>query len=587
MTCSCCDSDFQNKDVGHVVTGDLRIVKDRRLRKLLEKGPSYREPTEINWKKNLEMCTNSIKDFKHQWAKKEKLPQSVFTEWESTILEIIKLKVKRIKSKHKRKGRTVKKQVLNDKKHLKYLKEFHKQFVLVPADKASNNIIVVCKKFYVDVVLQELGNSSGSAYQQSFCVETEIISDHLAHLKLDKIEVPDEMHKLPTFYWLPKMHKTPIGSRFIAASSSCTTKPLSKLITKCLQLVMEHYRQYNSGITRRTSVNTFWIINNSMEVLTLIDKLNKNRKTKHFDTFDFSTLYTSIPHDILLESLNKLIIEAFRIRGATFISVSYDNVFWSNTRHRDYVNTPAEKLIEYIKFLVDNVYISVGNRIYKQTVGIPMGTDCAPMLANLFLFSYEYAYTKEMLKTDYGTALAMRHTVRYIDDLLTFNNPTFKDKTSDLYPPTLTLKKTTESPDHVSYLDLLIRRHTDRLTTSVYDKRDNFNFYIVKYPHMDSNIPSKPAYGVYISQLVRISRICDSYVDFNQRHVELTSRLQKQGYKYDKLCQAFKKFTKRHNTIINKFGVSIHDHIKQGISLPLSTCTTKLSRFVNTRRRHS
>ena len=140
-------------------------------------------------------------------------------------------------------------------------------------------------------------------------------------------------------------------------------------------------------------MNTFWIINNSMEVLTLIDKLNKNRKTKHFDTFDFSTLYTSIPHDILLETLNKLIIEAFRIRGASFISVSYDNVFCSNTRRRDYVNTPAEKLMEYIKFLVDNVYISVGNRIYKQTEGIPMGTDCAPMLANLFLFSYEYAFT--------------------------------------------------------------------------------------------------------------------------------------------------------------------------------------------------
>ena len=117
----------------------------------------------------------------------------------------------------------------------------------------------------------------------------------------------------------------------------------------------------------------------------------------------------------------------------------------------------------------------------------------------------------------------MRHTVRYV-----CNNPTFKDETSDLYPPTLTLKITTESPDHVSYLDLLIRRRTDRLTTSVYDKRDNFNFYIVKYPHMHSNIPSKPACGVYISQLVRISRNCDSYVDFNQRHVELTSRLQKQ-----------------------------------------------------------
>ena len=50
-----------------------------------------------------------------------------------------------------------------------------------------------------------------------------------------------------------------------------------------------------------------------------------------------------------------------------------------------------------------------------------MGTDCTPTLANLFLFSYEYAYTKEMLKMDYGIALAMRHNVRYIDDLLTIN----------------------------------------------------------------------------------------------------------------------------------------------------------------------
>ena len=111
-----------------------------------------------------------------------------------------------------------------------------------------------------------------------------------------------------------------------------------------------------------------------MEVLALI---NKNCKTKHFD---FSTWYTSIPHDLLLESLN---IEAFRIRGTSLISVSYKSFFGSNTRHRNYFNTPTEKLMEYIKFLVDNVYISVRKRIYKQTVGIPMGTDCAPMLANL------------------------------------------------------------------------------------------------------------------------------------------------------------------------------------------------------------
>ena len=50
---------------------------------------------------------------------------------------------------------------------------------------------------------------------------------------------------------------------------------------------------------------------------------------------------------------------------------------------------------------------------------------------------------------------------------------------------------------------------------AVFDKRDGFSFHIVNFPHMDSNIPSKPAYGVYISQLGRIGRICDSYKSFS------------------------------------------------------------------------
>ena len=172
-------------------------------------------------------------------------------------------------------------------------------------------------------------------------------------------------------------------------------------------------------------------------------------------------------------------------------------------------------------------------------------TDCAPLLANLF---YEYNYVKEKLKTNHASALKWRYTARYIDDLLTINNPSFQNEVhNNIYPPQLSLKKTTECPKMASFLDICIHNKDNKLTTSVYDKRDNFNFYIVKFPHiMDSNIPNKPAYGVYISQLVRICRICDTlnFVDFNNRHVTLTSRLQKQGYRYDRLCLMFKKFWK-------------------------------------------
>ena len=55
-------------------------------------------------------------------------------------------------------------------------------------------------------------------------------------------------------------------------------------------------------------------------------------------------------------------------------------------------NITEEALIKLVEYLIDNIYVSIGNRVYRQCVGIPMGTDCAPLLANLFLFYYEYYY---------------------------------------------------------------------------------------------------------------------------------------------------------------------------------------------------
>ena len=92
---------------------------------------------------------------------------------------------------------------------------------------------------------------------------------------------------------------------------------------------------------------------------------------------------------------------------------------------------------------MDNIYIKVRNRVFRQTIGIPMGTDCAPA--------------------------------------------------------TIELKRTTEIDSRLSYLDLEVKIKDRKFSTAVFDKRDDFNFHIVNFPHMDSNIPTKPAYRVYIS----------------------------------------------------------------------------------------
>ena len=160
---------------------------------------------------------------------------------------------------------------------------------------------------------------------------------------------------------------------------------------------------------------------------------------------------------------------------------------------------------------------------------------------------------KNLIKDNLQLAMKFNGTMRYIDDLLTLNNSGFASKIPDIYPPELDLKKITESPTTVSYLDILIIINKGKYVTAVYDKRDSFNFSIVNFPYLCSNIPSKPAYGVYISQLVRIGRICDNFEEFNDRH-KLTSKLIKQGFWYTQLCYCLKGFPKP----IRKYSVNIN-----------------------------
>ena len=176
---------------------------------------------------------------------------------------------------------------------------------------------------------------------------------------------------------------------------------------------------------------------------------------------------------------------------------------------------------------------------------------------------------KKLMKKNLCVAKKFNDTIRYIDDLLTVNNSKFEKEICNIYPPELTLKRTSESERNVSYLDISISICGGKYVTEVYDKRDDFNFDIVNFPYMCSNIPAKPTYGVYISQLIRICRICDNYSSFLSRHKLLTERLVRQGFWYNKLCITFKKFARRYNVLISKYGVSIRAHVTEGICIPL------------------
>ena len=120
------------------------------------------------------------------------------------------------------------------------------------------------------------------------------------------------------------------------------------------------------------------------------------------------------------------------------------------------------------------------------------------------------------------------------------------------------LKDTTESNTSASYLDLLLSIGRDgQLQTSLYDKRDDFNFHITNFPFLSSNIPSSPAYGVFISQLIRYARACSSYECFILRAVRLSNKLLGQGYVKECLRSSLRKFYGRYGDLIKQYGVPL------------------------------
>ena len=153
-----------------------------------------------------------------------------------------------------------------------------------------------------------------------------------------------------------------------------------------------------------------------------------------------------------------------------------------------------------LEFLVDNIFVVFGWKVFQQIVGIPMGTNCAPLLSDIFLYSYEAEFIQSLLSTG-KKMLASRFnfTYRYIDDVLSINNPDFENYLGQTYPADLEIKDTTESYTSASYLDLLPSIGRDgQLRTSLYDKRDDFNFHITNFPFLGSNIPPSPSYDVFL-----------------------------------------------------------------------------------------
>ena len=446
------------------------------------------------------------------------------------------------------------------------LERLHARFVLVSADKSENNVVVVCKRHYVERLRTELAGKAGCAptYTKDPRSEEEVVAAIL-EVVIEVGEVAEELQRLATLYWTPKMHKDPVGQRFIASSRKCVTKPLSQLLSKCLKLIQETARRECKRVDRESGTSSFWIVKSTEEVLESIES-KKRLRVQRVASFDFSTLYTMIEHTSLIEELQWVISFAFRASGKKKMAISGQKARWIEEGTSSKKTVTERELVRLVTLLVENIYVAYGGQVYRQEIGIPMGTDCAPFLANLYLFALEHKWIRKQVEAGrLDLARQFNRVSRYIDDLLAIDDGEGVARYwKEIYAraPGLVLKKENDEDWRTHFLDLNLVLNDGKIKLSLYDKRDDFPFQVRTFPDLSGNIHGGRAHGVLVGQLDRFAKANDHYSGFSKRAKALTAQLEKQGFNRAVLGLKARKFWEERDYRIGKYRVGREEFVR-------------------------
>ena len=339
------------------------------------------------------------------------------------------------------------------------------------------------------------------------------------------------------------------------------------MLTSFLTTVGGHVIKYCEKVCKRSGKNLFWSIKNSCEVLGKLR--SRGFRASSLSACGFSALCATLPHGLVGDGLVDLIERTFWGEGSLYIACNDRNAFFTSDAVRNYNLWSCRGVCEALTFLLDNINIRFGSGLCWRIVGVPVGTNCAPLVADLFLFCYERDFVLSLSGDGQsGVIEAFNSTSRYLDDLLSIGSSFFGGMVSRVCPSELQLNKANVSDAEASFLDLHLSISDGFVKTKIYDKRDDIDFDIVNFPFLDGDVPRSASYGVYISQLIRFSRVSGHVDDFNTRNKVLTARLLGQGYGCRGLRGAFSRFHRRHFDIVSKYNVGLRTLLLQGLSEP-------------------
>ena len=215
----------------------------------------------------------------------------------------------------------------------------------------------------------------------------------------------------------------------------------------------DHVIKYCTTVYERNGKNLFWSIKNSGEILNKLKSIGF--LASGLSTYDFSALYTTLPHNLIKEKLTELIEQTFNREGSLYLACNDKNAFFTSEQPKRYKLWSCQKMCDALHYLLDNIFIRFGSKLYRQIVGIPMGTNCAPLVADLFLFCYDRDFMLSLSDNNQADIIeAFNSTSRYLDDLLNIDNPYFEQMVGQIYPTELQLNKANSSDTEAPFLDL-------------------------------------------------------------------------------------------------------------------------------------
>ena len=208
----------------------------------------------------------------------------------------------------------------------------------------------------------------------------------------------------------------------------------------------------------------------------------------------FSIAITSLGEE--RASLIDLINRTFIRENTQYLACNGECAFFTSDVYNNHNLWSCQKVCDALVYLLDNIFIRFGTKLYRQTIGIPTGTNCAPLVANLFLFCYERDFMKSLSRENQADIIeAFNSTSRYLDDLLNIDNIYFDQMVDRIYPTELQLNRANSSDTEAPFLDLNLYISNGTVSTKIYDKRDDFDFDIVNFPFLDGDVPRRAHMG--------------------------------------------------------------------------------------------